>query len=359
MQVTHPQHSEKSISLHIASNLKSLPKLTNNEIIEGRVLKAYPSGQFLISIKGKNVMAISNVPLKRGSVLTLKVEKISSVPVLKILGDGKRDIKAFNIPLILSAIKENLWESLLDSLNSKAVPRGKASLLKGLMNHVTMEIFSEPSQEILRTLIDKSGFRWEWKLKKAALQKNISGADIEKLVETDLKGMASKFFSLDGEKDILLKKLLSTISNIQLLNQQGFERERKIFLPIPIQLPDGLFTVGQLLIYMPKKREDGHAKQKNHDKSFIITFLLTMSKLGPLRADLSMKGNEIGGNFIVTSEKSKQIIENNLPAFVGSIKGKGFTVSAMECHLRDAEEVKKSPIREIFYEEGNTISLIA
>jgi len=359
MQVTHSQHSEKSISLDIGSNFKSLPRLTNNEIIEGRVIEAYPSGQFLISIKGKNVMAMSNVPLKMGSVLTLKVEKISSIPVLKILGDGKRDIKAFNIPLILSAIKENLWESLLNNLNSKAVPKGKASLLKELMNHVTMKIFSEPSREILRTLIDKSGFRWEWKLKNAALQKNISGVDIEKLMETDLKGMASKIFSLDGEKDILLKKLLSTISNIQLLNQQGFERERKIFLPIPIQLPDGLFTVGQLLIYMPKKREDRHAKQKNHDKSFSITFLLTMSKLGPLRADLSIKGNEIYGNFMVTSEKSKQIIENNLPDFVDSIKGKGFTVSAMECHLRDVEEVKKSPIREIFYEEGNAISLIA
>lgn len=359
MQVTHPQSSEKSISLHIASNLKSLPTLTNNEIIEGRVLKAYPSGQFLISIKGKNVMALSNIPLKRGSVLPLKVEKISSVPVLKILGDDKRDIKAFNIPLILSAIKENLWESLFDSLNNKTSPKGGASLLKGLMNHVTMEIFSEPSQEILRVLINKSGFRWEWKLKKAALQKNIGRDSIEKLTETDLKGMASKFLSLDGKKDILLKKLLSTISNIQLLNQQGFERERKIFLPIPIQLPDGLFTVGQLLLYMPEKEDDRHAKQKIHDKSFSITFLLTMSKLGPLRADLYIKGNEICGNFIVTSEKSQQIIENNLPAFVDSIKDKGFTVSTMECHLRNPEEVKKSPIREIFYKEANTISLIA
>ncbi len=171
--------------------------------------------------------------------------------------------------------------------------------------------------------------------------------------------MTSKLLSLDGKKDILLKNLLSTISNIQLLNQQGFERERKIFLPVPIQLPDGLFTVGQLLIYIPKKEEDRHAKKRNYDKSFSITFLLTMSKLGPLRADLSIKGNEIRGSFIVTSEKSKKIIENKLPDLVDSIKDKGFSVSAMECHLRDSEEVERSPIREIFYEEGNTISLIA
>jgi len=359
LELTYAKPPESNISLYISSNLKSLPKLINNEVIEARVLKAYPSNHFLISIKGKNIMAISNVSLKKGSHLPLKVKKTTSALILKIMGEQKLDIKPFNIPLILSAIKENVWESLFNSLSNQKISTAETLMLKELINHVTMEIFSEPSQNILGAIIDKSGFRWENKLKNAVLQKNIGRNSIEKFTETDLKGLVSRFLSLGGEENNILRKLVTTISNIQLLNKDGIENERKIFLPIPIQLPDKVFTLGQLLIYMPKRGKERNARQESHEDLFTITFLLNMSKLGPLRAELSVKKNEISGNFTVTSKESKQIIDDNLPIFLTSLEKKGFTVSLMECRLSDIEKFKESPITEMFSNESNTISLIA
>lgn len=359
LELTYAKLPESDLSLSISSNLKSLPKLINNELIKGRVLQAYHSNQFLISIKGKQVMAVSNIPLKEGTLLPLRVKKTPSALLLKIMQHEKIHIKPFNIPLILSAIKENVWESLSNSSGNQKTPEGGISRLKDLINYITMEIFSEPSEDILDTIIDKSGFYWENKLKHAILQKNIDRQSIEEFIQKDLKGIASRLISIEGEDNTILKRLVTTITNIQLLNNDAFEGQRKIFLPIPIQLPDKTFTLGQLFLHIPKKHKEKNARQKPDEDLFTITFLLNMSKLGPLRAELSAKGDEIGGSFIVVSEKSKLVIDGNLPAFSSALESKGFTVSLMECHIADIEKVKQSPITEMFNDENNTISLMA
>ena len=86
---------------------------------------------------------------------------------------------------------------------------------------------------------------------------------------------------------------------------------------------------------------------------------MELSNLGPLRADLNIKGKEIGGRFLLTKEEAKLLIEKSIPIFISRLKEKGFSVRSMECHLKDPETVKQSLIEEIFQEEGNTISLVA
>jgi len=84
-----------------------------------------------------------------------------------------------------------------------------------------------------------------------------------------------------------------------------------------------------------------------------------LSNLGPLRADLTIKGKEIEGRFLLTKEEAKLLIEKGIPIFVSRLKEKGFSVRSMECHLKDPEIVKQSLIEEIIHQEGNTISLVA
>ena len=126
-----------------------------------------------------------------------------------------------------------------------------------------------------------------------------------------------------------------------------------------MQFPDGLFTLGQLLIHLPQEEKDGNTRKRIDKNLFRITFLLELSNLGPLRADLSIKGKEIGGRFLITKEEGMLLIKNNIPFLINNLKDKGFYISSIECHLKDTEIVKQSIIREIIQEEGNTISLVA
>jgi len=360
IEVSYPLFSISKISLQPEANSKSLLKLFKNEVVEGKVLQSFSSGNVSLLIKGRRVMARSYIPLKEGGILSLKVEETVPIPTLKLLGIKFTDSNAINISIILSAIKENLWRSTFENINHYGLPKEASAQFKELIHDLSMGLFLKSTPELLSEIIDKSGLNWEAKLRKIFLGKKISGAaNLDKLIQGDLKGLASRLVALKEEDGIFLKRFVSTIKNIQLLNHLGLEQDRKIFIPIPIQFADGLFTLGQLLIHLPQKEKDSDTRKRIDKNPFRITFLLELSNLGPLRADLSIKGKEIGGRFLITKEEIKLLIKNNIPSLINRLKDKGFTVSSIECHLKDPEMVKQSLIREIIREEDNTINLVA
>jgi hypothetical protein len=227
------------------------------------------------------------------------------------------------------------------------------------MNELSLRLFLKPSPELLRIIIDHSGLSWESKLRRLLIDKKVGGDNLNRLIEGDLKGLISRFLALKGEEEVFLKRFLLVIKEIQLLNRPGPEQDRKIFLPIPMQFPDGPFTVGQLLIHLPQKGKDEYGRQKNGKDFFRITFLLDLSNLGPLRADVTLRAKEIEGQFLLTNKEAKFVIEEGIPVFIERMEERGFSIRCIECHLKDPEIVKESLIKEIIQEEDNTISLVA
>lgn len=333
--------------------------MVQNEVVVGKVLKSLPEGKALILIKGSVMVARTPHHLNEGDTLSLKVEDLSSSPTLKLLGPGLKNTNPVNTSIILSAIEENLWQSTLENLNHIGLGKAPQSLLKELLTDLSLRLFSKPNPELLKEIIEKSGVNWEAKLKKLLFHKTPEGPSLDRLIEGDLKGLISKFIDLDEKKSGHLNRLLTTIKNIQLLNHDGMEQDRKIFLPIPMQFPDGFFTVGQLLMHLPQTGKEGYEKKQNDKKNFRITFLLDLSRLGPIRADLTAKGKEIALQFLLAHEEAKLIIEKKIPVFVDRVKDLGFSLRIVECHLQDKEIIKHSIIKEIIEEEGGNISLIA
>jgi hypothetical protein len=178
-------------------------------------------------------------------------------------------------------------------------------------------------------------------------------------MEVDLKGMVSKLLGLQDKESVLLHKFVSMIKNTQLLNLTSPDQERKIFLPVPIQLPEGVFTVAQLLIHLPQKKERGSPSKKEEKGLFRISFLLELSRLGPFRADITIRGKEITGKFLFTTEEAKSIFEKNLQVFIDRMEEKGFTIHQMDCKLKDLETVSRPLLNEIIQEGGGHMSLIA
>jgi len=359
IEVTSPSSSPSEISLQKEANPESFLTLSKNEIVEGTVLKSSSLGKALLFIKGRRVMARTAVPLAEGSILSLKVQETLPVLTLKLLGTKPVELDIAGIARILSAVKENLWKTISENIDQYGLSRESLSRFKELMDDLSRELFSKSEPDLLRLLIDKSGINWEAKLREALHNKKIGRDNLARLVDGDLKGLASKFLGLKGESAVLMKRMVSTLTHIQILNYLGLEQEGKIFLPVPIQLPHGVFTVGQLLIQLPEKERGEHRKKKARKDLSRIIFLLDLSVLGPLRADLSIQGKAIQGRFLLTKKETKAHIEKGIPLLVNRLKESGFSVLSMECHLKDPVMVSESLIQEIIPHEGYTLNLIA
>ena len=349
-----------TISLQPDSNTSIYPNLSENEIVKGKVLKSFSLKSVLLLIKGRRIMAETHMPLREGSVISLKVEEVQPNPVLKLLGTINQSIETINTSMILNGLKENLWKTIFENIDCCILPDKDKKLFKALIDDVSKKLFLKPNPDLLRELVDKSGIGWEAKLKEIITSKtDYSKTNINELITGDLKGLGSKFISLMEGKSDLFERFVSTIKNLQLLNQFGLEQERKIFIPIPFQFPDGLFTAGQLLIHLNEnKKEDGDGKEK--DKEFFkISFLLEMTRLGPLRADLVVRKKQINGRFLIVEEKAKNIIEKQLPSLIESLEKKGFVILHFDCHIKEPVEIKDTLIKEIIHKEGHNINLVA
>ena len=351
--------SSSEISLQPVDNKSIYPKLVENEIVKGKVIRSFSLNNVLLLIKGKEIMAKTHMPLKEGSVISLKVEEVHPNPVLKLLGIVNENIEKINTSIIMTGLKKNLWKTIIENINHCILPDDDKKLFKGLIDDISKNLFLKPNPDLLKELVDKSGIGWEAKLREIVTSKtSYSKININELISGDLKGLGSKMLSLmEGQNDFF-EEFVNTIKNIQLLNQLGLEQERKIFIPIPFQFPDGLFTIGQLLIHLNENKNKDGAKKEKDKEFFKISFLLEMSNLGPLRADLAVRQKQINGRFLIVEEKAKIIIEKQLPFLIKTLEKKGFVIPHFECHMKKPVEIKDTLIKEIIHKENHNISLV-
>jgi len=359
MEISDPKALGIKISLQTESHSNTPLPLTKNEVIAGRVLKVLPEGKAALLIKGRQVIAKSPHPLTQGKLLSFRVENMLPYPTLKLLAGPLRESGGVNVSMVMSALKENLWESLFKNMEHYGLPKGDLAQFRALMNDVTWRLFTESNPDLLRVLIAKSGLGWEAKLRKAALNGGPKGGAFKQLIEGDLKGMVSKLLGQQDRDGVLLKRFVSMIKNTQRLNLAGPEPVRKIFLPIPIQIPQGIFTVAQLLIHLPQQGDQGSPSEKRKRDLFRISFLLELSRLGPFRVDLTVKGKEITGTFLLSNENARRVFENNLPLFIDRMEEKGFIIRRLTCHLKDPEKVTRPLVSEMVQEGEGHMSLFA
>ncbi len=168
MQIRAPKSSGIKISLQPEIHSTSPLPLVKNEIIAGRVLRILPEGKTILLIKGRQVIAKSPRPLTRGKLLSFKVENMSPFPTLKLLGTTFKESGGVNVSMVMSAVKENLWEALFENIKQSGLPKGDLTQFRALMNDATWQLFAESNPALLKALIAKSGLGWEAKLRKAA-----------------------------------------------------------------------------------------------------------------------------------------------------------------------------------------------
>ena len=305
--------------------------------MEGEVVESYSSNTALLLIKGKRLIARTSVPLPPGKTVALRVEETAPLPVLRLIGLKAADPRVANLPLLLSAIDENIWQSVYAWARQNPLQSNLASLLQRALKDWRGD-FSGMGPESLKKMLDRSGYHWEAKLGQLVRPKKTS-VDLSNLVEGDLKGETIRSMAQGEGGNSLLKRLLHVIEEVQILNL-GLLENRKIFLPIPLEFPDGWYTVAQLLIHLPGRREDPSGKEEKRVTH--ITLLLNMSGLGCLRIQMTIMGKNIEGVCMTGSEETRAYLERNISSFLESLGERGFSVRSFACVLKDLREVERN-----------------
>lgn len=351
--------------------------LEKNEIVEGKVLKTLSKNTARLLIKGETITAKTSIPLREGQTLSLITERISPIPSFKPLGMVFAGTHQANIALILSAIKDNIWKSILENTGQLVLPEKVIPLFRKLRKNMTLPSFTRITPEFIKKLIDRSGLGWESKLRKLIAQQSklegrtrfdirtrfdtrTSNTKIHSLLEGDLKGLSARLMFLDNQNGPF-DNLLSVIKNIQLLNHMGLDHEKKIFLPIPMLSPEGLISVAQILIHLPKESDEEHGEDGEHtahSSHTRIVLQMTLSRLGPIRADLVVRDREVTGTFRLSSEETRSLMEDRISSFVEGLAASGFTASPMACCLEDPEMIQRPLVTEMGQKEGGNVSLI-
>jgi len=337
----------------------SMPRLQHHEILRAHVLRSLPNGTTLLSIKGRQVPVSTQVRLQAGQSITLQVKSLSPTTNFQLVSEPAVTAKAGHLPVLLNALAENTWKVTMEAILQSHSGQQIMKNLLTLIQETTQGIFRNPGPDLLALLISKAGFRLEGKLKKAVLGATRNQAQLDSLLQNDLKALLLKAIGQGARPQGQLKQLLYVIENFQLLNQEGLQKGGRIFLPIPMQFADGHFTIGQLLIAHGQSEQQASAKQSQVEPVFTARLQLNLSRLGTIRTEVKLCAKQVSVNFIVSTTASKNVINGQLGALGQTLAVKGFTFKAVGCTVAESAQDMETLISELMPTETNILCLTA
>lgn len=369
MDPTNPINSTRLILQGKSGQGKALP-FNKGEVVQGRVIKPISPHHTLLLFGEKQVTARTSVPLQEGQVAFFKVEQVSPQYVLKLIGPRIGDLGGVSGLLTSNALRGSPYESLIkilapfmQSANESAVSKVPNMLVRlwGLLNRISFPPEQVHHGQFLKSFIDGSGMIWENKLRSFLLSEFQSTNNLKALIEQDLKGLALKILA-DGVtyKSIsaeVINRFIDSLEQFQLFNISRLEGRGELFFTIPLQFHNQ-FGFGEFLIRLPRQEEDEEAG-KDGNKVLRVSLFLQMSRLGPVRADVSVFQRAVRVAFLVSEEEIQSLFNNYTGLLKHQLERHGFYLQEVTCRLQEADVLAQaSLVEDLFDSEEHQINLV-
>ena len=327
----------------------SLGHLVKGQTVAAKVVQVVSDRRALLMIGGRKLAAKTFLPLQPGQTVLLKVEQTEGRQVFKFVGLQDNTTEPGR-PLPIGLLGKERPYAMLSKLlggiqafqgDDTPGPGKQLAALKDLVTALSLKS-GAPSNGFLGRLMDGSGLLWESKL--AALVSKgdaLTPAGVERLIAGDLKALALQLLSgspgvLSGALTEELKGFLESLEQHQLLNQHLAENEGRYLLPIPLGEPP-LFKFGQLLLGFGDRKCGGDSE----NRLVTISFLLSLSRLGDLRADFSVMKKSLTGAFGVADEEARHLVFTHLPELRRTLKDHGYDVHDISCHILEPQQLSE------------------
>ena len=292
-------------------------RFSKGEIVQGRVIKTLGKEGALVRMRGVDMLAATRTRLNAGQSILVKVEQVKPKFVVSLLLNDTpmQEKTAALLRLYLpSAMPISSLFAELESLLASMQP----SILKGSGIELIM---AELKKTFLRyggdgkNIFELLGFFHESGLARKKVSQNLKRSLL--VIRQNLERLAAKEPFIYREP---LKRIARALQNLELRQLVNLADRQEIK---SWQLPywNGA-KLSSARLYV--RREPKKAKTKNSGATR-ITLMLEMSRLGPIRVELSALEKKMEGQFYLSNNKAVKEIEEKLPELLEALSSAGFS----------------------------------
>jgi hypothetical protein len=323
--------------------------IAKGQVVSAKVLKALSGRQALLLIDGQRVTAKTFLPLQPGQTLLLRLEQTGDRQVFKFAGQpGEAAGHSHSVPMGTFG-KAGPYLLLARLIGDPGMPADGGAqeplihpgALKDLLAGLSLKS-GTPVPAFLERLLNGSGLLWESKLAAlASREEALTPEAVRQLVTGDLKAVCLRLLSgaggtlpetLAGQ----LRGVLEGLEQHQLLNQHLLENDNRYLLPIPLSEQETL-KFGQLLIGLGGQK----GAEGRKDRLVTVSFLLSLSRLGELRADFSILKEGLTGAFGVADESARALVTAHLPELRKKLQDHGYSVLDISCRVLEPRQLSE------------------
>ena len=374
--------SISSSPLNSAAQINKSPTVfpfSVGDIHTGIVEKVGPA-KILLTIKNQSFLADSDLPLKVGDKLLVRVEQLQPQIVLKVVNPEGAPSSLMNDYLRLYMEKP---EALMDIFKRGSEVINQ-NLPKGLLHESAKEsignilrtidslIFSQKTAQnssFIKDYAANLGFLLEHGLLKTLQARReqggyqapegLKGAFI-KLAE-ELQSLIKDGRSVGQEDTQKLTQLLKfaessvkAIETGQIMNIISQENDGRYALQIPLLFPDGI-KAGEIFIETGEKGK-GVEREKN---KYRVAIFLSMDALGDMMVDVNMTGAKIDCLFKFEAREARDFFNYLLPELEKALSLLGYEGEYLTCITDKSLSRAREECRSELWQNQDVINLFA
>ena len=329
-----------------------IPPLVLGERLNVLVLGDSHNRKTLLQIKNSTLLAESSLPLQSGETLTVHVDQLHPILVLRTISTEEAEISRTNEFLKFYRSNPGALKEMIASLKalfsegtpnqiSHFLPKGEAQNLHKILNQIIISEDNIADPLFLKDYITALGLTGERKLLKAlsdpaALAEKKSGSTLKEIL-LKLSAELRAVQTAPGDKEPdgfrirqftdLADHAATVIESLQIVNVLAQEQDGLFMLQIPVQFPDG---IRMQELFIETDREKG---EQDAGKQCRIVLFLDMDSLGELAVDMGLKEGTLHCTFKCPDQKVFDFMQPLLPALGDALSGIDYAVGVIQCVL--------------------------
>ena len=321
------------------------------EILEAGVVEKLSDRRILITLKGVNLSADSEVTLNAGDKIRIKVESLHPQVILRILERG--NLEEFKVADYLRWHRSN--PDAISHMITEAVMQFNTGNLVKIIRYLPEEDFQKifkilkslflspetKGNEYIKDYLGKLGMLTESQLRQVLEGKSGIGEgcfDPQNLksllmkISEDLHSLLAGKGSFAHEDGILLNNLskyldssIKTIEAHQIINVILQESESKYLFQIPILFQDGI-RKGDIFV-----EYDRNSRGERDKSQYRVIFFLSMDILGDMIIEARLKGDRIDCLIKCLDQEVCDFISSFLEELRNSLSAMGCQIDTVKC----------------------------
>lgn len=321
------------------------------QVLQALVTDKSPSGQLVLRVAGQQITATADIPVQKGAVLTLEINRLTPTPTLKIInapvaGGAQSGRLSGELQLLLPQLLPQQGKVLDPLLTLFGTSQGANILaflgIKGadierlLRQAHRAEQLIDP--KILKIAVEKSGLFLEAQLKQLVSTGGmLPPGDLKAELLRLLNRVNRKIKELPrgGGNDVMLLALEElqqelegavariTLHQLAVAHPEDSGQQTWSF-DIPVRFKESLVTLS-LSIF----REGQSKDQASESQDWKASMSITLPKLGLVEAELFLRGNKVSVVIFSGQSEMVSLINAQMDQLRAGLESRGLEVSVL------------------------------